>query len=272
MTIAMQVKQLVSMARFNEALALGEQRLVEVTGKEKQLLLQSCFISARNLGEGALTKKYYEQFQRELHACQTFEEELAYLHVEIIYALMLHDVGHAREKIKRFHLLTANVQDQPLVAYTAGAILYYQILYFYEVDEYVNAIKLYNDIHPNMMAQISMENPALYLHIHSYLASAYIHLSKWRTAEQLLRELETLELSKTKPQLGAKCALMQQFLNYALYRTPIDFAQCETLFEACQPFERLTYNCLMKDMRYMLAQKPNDAMQQLYEQWCHTAC
>lgn len=268
----MQVKQLVSMARFYEALALGEQRLVEVTGKEKQLLLQSCFVSARNLGDYVLTKKYYEQFQTHLVARQTFEEELSYLHVEIIYQLMVHDIEKATKKIKQFQALTADLQQQPVVAYTAGAILYYQILYFYEVGEYVNAIKLYNDIHPNMMAQISEENPALYLHIHSYLASAYIHLSKWRTAEQLLRELETLELSITKPQLGAKCALMQQFLNYALYRTPIEFAQCETLFEACQPFERLTYNCLMKDMHYMLTQKPNDAMQQLYEQWCHTTC
>lgn len=268
MTNTAKVKELVSKARFDEALALAETYLKEASGKERQILLQSCLISARNLGEVELTEKYYELFKAGVREHQKFEDELVYLHVEIIYRLMIHDERAARQHIERFQILTKDLSDVPIVLYTHGAILYYQLLYLYEREEYVQAIKLYNQINPRMMWQVSEQNPALYLYIHAYLASAYIHLSQWRTARHLLKELETLPILKTKREFVARVALSHYILDYILEDKEIDVALCESLLAQCQPTTRSPLShMLAKNMTLVYNLKPSKAFKQLYETW-----
>jgi len=267
MTYVAKVKKLVSTAYFYEALTLAESYLAEATGKDRQMLLQSCIISARNLGDNALVKKYYELFQANIQQHQQFEDELMYVHVEIIYRLMLHDEKAAMQHIERFQMLTKDLLDVPSVLYTSGAILYYRLLYLYECEEYMEAIKQYNQINPNMMLQVSQQNPALYLYIHAYLASAYIHVSQWRTAKQLLKELDTLPILKMKREIAARVELSHHMLAYVLDDQPIDVALCEHLLAECQTMRSLMKDMLIKNMTLVYQIKPGKTFKKLYEKW-----
>lgn len=267
MTYVAKVKKLVSIAYFYEALTLAETYLAEASGKERQMLIQSCLISARNLGDNALAKKYYDLFQAGVQAHQKFDDELMYLHVEIIYRLMLHDEKSAMQHIERFQILTKDLLNAPSILYTSGAILYYRLLYLYEREDYTEAIKQYNQINPNMMLQVSEQNPALYLYIHAYLASAYIHLSQWRTAKQLLKELDTLPILKMKREIAARVELSHHMLDYVLDDQVLDIALCEKLLAECQTTGSLMKDMLVKNMSLVYQLKPGKVFKQLYEKW-----
>lgn len=242
------MKNLVSHARFEEALLLGEQHL-PTEKAEKARLLQLCLVCARNLNQPKSARHYYQCFLAEVNQKRSVEEEVLYLHVQIIYLFYIRQEKTAEHYLEKFLKLLPTLEDKEAALYTYAAMIYYKILYFINEERFLEAIKLYNQIDIQTIGALYNQNPALYLYIHAHLSGAYMQLGKWRTARQLLDEIQTVSVIEEKPYVLTKAKIMSHLLDYLLYDKPLRQDFIEQHYERLQPMDAFEQMLFVRDIK-----------------------
>lgn len=250
------MKILVSRARFEEALVLGETYLPTAT-EEKPRLLQLCLVCARNLSNKEAASSYYKRFMDEVKQHRTIEEEVLYLHVQILYLFYMKQEQQANAYLKKFIELFPSLVDKEEALYTYAAMIYYKILYFIDEKRFLEAVKLYNQIENHTIETLYNQNPALYLYIHAHLAGAYMQLGKWRTARQLLEEIRTVSVIDEKPYMFVMSQLMRHLLDYLLDDQPLNASLIAEYYKKLQPMTVFHRQLLQRDIGKINEKKPS---------------
>lgn len=260
------MKNLVSHARFEEALMLCELHLpTEKEGKAR--LLQLCLVCARNLNRPKTATYYYKCFLAEVNQKRSIEEEVLYLHVQIIYLFYIGQEEAANHYLEKFLKLLPMIEDKEAALYTYAAMIYYKILYFIDEERFLEAIKLYNQIDIQTVAALYVQNPALYLYMHAHLSEAYMQLGKWRTAHQLLDEIQTVSIIEEKSYMLTKAKLMNHILDYLLYDKPLHQRFMEQYYERLQPMDEFEKKLFKRDIKEIYKKKPHNLLENLLKQY-----
>lgn len=260
------MQNLVSHARFEEALLLGE-RYLPTEKEDKARLLQLCLVCARNLNQPKAASYYYECFLAEVSEKRSVEEEIVYLHVQIIYLFYTHQEKPAEHYLEKFLKILPTLEDKETALYTYAAMIYYKILYFIDEERFLEAIKLYNQIDSQTIGALYDQNPALYLYIHAYLSGAYMQLGKWLTARQLLDEIQTVSVIEDKPYTLTKARLMSHLVDYLLDDTPLHQDFIEQHYERLQPVSTFEKKFFERDIKEINRKKPHPLLAQFLKRY-----